>query len=1666
MTKTRKRKYLYTALAITLALVLGIGAILSTVRDVQASVDMMPGIEKIVSENKIFKILELVNQLDEAEIGWYVSGQELYLTYKGKKYSSLEEGLKSLKSAEDRKAFTEAYKDKLIEKGVLYTKDQKDKAEKYPVGLVDYQEKYFLTKEDKKEEWTRLDFARRTVTLKGQYKLNHTGEGDYTKGEGEYNPIKKGEDDTSSDSQKKLYRENIEKFAYSDNNKQSAPYNLSFEAVDNTTINQNLKNGVKDNKEIAKAYDYESGQYGYYENVYEKLTAAMADSMNTAAFAGENAEDDSTLPVISEPMEGDFDISMQTAMTPTIMNLYGGEVVANTEIKNSDTAGTNQNPYIYIAEKIDDFPKLKYTMVGDFAYVKEKAKNLKNDIPKAGDIFIEDGSYYYYQEKEDGKFEKKELYLVTHRQNVSINELKELPENLSYAYYYRVSKCEFAYEGTGYKGWYHASYSGGKLEYQPVDAADADSLLKPATHYTIEQGYKLTPGIGDYDFVEGKGVDDREYQVTINHLFYRGGYSNNDWLKRDVFHLDPDSKDETVKEQFKSFHIKVDTKVIDSKKEEGINFEDYNLIYINGKLASKMASQIKTQADSDKKMPVIINETTALADGDTAVKEAFAEYVNGNLEGDAKKDFVNRCVYFTSDGILNPNFHAEMKNKSDFSEISKYIEDENAYRKVIDNASTGGSKAPDLKSNISQARVLEYIINYQYKRKINTKGEYHILDIEPASPTASIGETEVKNWLGISKMERIDVCCEEKEDYLISNAIDGKLDTFWESDPNVKTNIWTGKLKNHSGDYHFFTYYLKESDTELTGFRFAARPEGDKKGVPTQLKVTVQMKNGKTISKTFKEGTDFNSNKYYEPQQFNFDEGMTGATSIKVEYVKSYENKVSKSTKYAACSFFEPIYKDDVKIKITTMTSSEFVGHIDDITTKYDLIYFGDGTNCWNQYRNGKTENKNLYASIGADYSGKHGDTKGSGNDITKQQVKELQDFIASGYPIVIGDELLKNQKVNTDVVDSKSCMYTFLSQALVDKKSGKRSNVKIRQEANQEQNLAFFFYLPKPEIEFEAMPPEPTRANTKAEKFNEEAKLGYLTGDTMTWKFKIKNDAEISMASATYDCELFFDLNFDGNLSNKEEQSKYIKIVDSEGKAQKRTDGKYHLKLGETYTLTRKVPKDYYKMITWKVQVSNNANDSIRSSTLGFAKRKAEKKQEMKVLQIQPNKNNDKTWKITSDNDLTKMLNQVEEFQFSIRSDMTVSGYETMIKTNPASLDTYDIIILGFGKEDLSKEGAAAIDEFIKTGKSVIFTHDIVNDSNKELRESSGMDRYGVTKGETSQSQGISNNYLIKDKEKELYTKEVTKVNEGVITQYPYQIGDTLTISETHSQFYQLAMEGDDDEDGKNDIVVWYCLGGDNELYEDSPNDARNSYYCYSKGNVIYAGMGHTGKKVIGGVTEQERQLFVNTLVAAAEATALAPEIEFLQEFDPDANVEEFHYYVTDTWNAENDGSTLVSKDSEFRLFVRDYNIVASRLDEEKDKKDLLKLELYMDDENGNQITVNGEKVKATKLKHDDLSDLTLYPEEDKKTIKAKTGKGNQEGEKDDGTFELEENATVRFTIPTLETYLKDSTGTYKKNCHIYAKVTSQVYRYGKLNEKTAWTVLELRQRHVFDMN
>lgn len=1271
----------------------------------------------------------------------------------------------------------------------------------------------------------------------------------------------------------------------------------------------------------------------------------------------------------------------------------------------------------------------------------------------------------------------------------------------------------------------------------------------------------------------------------------------------------------------------------------------YGLIYVNS------SSINQAVAKEMSNIPTIIN-AAKLTDNSTTA-QSFAAYIKGT-DQDSDGHYVNTLVYVFKNtfaetnesthqsSLINVNFHTNFNpNASDdsgsttsaeaiqgFEEILEYIESENKYRKLGQTTDSSGisdgsdeisdgetvtptpanAKIPLLKKDISQARAIEYIINYNLKRALNTKKSIRVLEIEPAKISDNkngLTSDKVSEWLEISVPEIMSskVCCtgpnqsEKKE-----NMFDGK----------DNDNIWHSAYKAHpeslNNGHHYINLTLK-NPASLSGFDYKPRTKS-RNGKIVTFQVVLKFQNGETHTENgeFKYNnidTDTTLKKF----RFADDKVYQNVTEMQINIITAGNAETNKNdAQFASCSELSLV--SETEVTVDTMTAAEFVGHTDDIGSKYDMIYIGDQKNndhdtdlltgsgemCYahvgatrntglgsvktnllrligqldKDYQN-NNPNANCFAAIDTYNASGAGYFRGSGNDITPQICSELKEFVQSGYPVVFASDLMKQNQDNKSraidekKVDASSYYYEFMSYAL------KYDNVFASSELEDSTDkLTFFSNLAKPVIKFTSKPPEPPRANDSSNVSNR----ALIQDGQLKYVFSIENDSDAAPAVTTYDCNLYLDLNFDGNLSEKEDQSAYIQIADSSGQVlstEKDSDGKnhYHLRAGQKYTLTRKLPESYYKIITWKLEISSNRNSYIHTSKNGYAKqgrKEGVERQNIKVLQLLPKDGGGK-WDLSSGLFQTKLAELKKDIKINFDFDIqvttttvnTINAYKKQhefrdILNGSGTNGGYDILIIGFDDVYSNIDNTYAqvddILDFIKSGKSVIFSHDTtsfinynetvtdlkvyINSDhsgtgqyysidrknnwglylNKLLRSVVGMDRYGITSNEYisgkdqkvsdllrkgnelkdgefvsfktlmelagdvaykngtrsqsyAQTQGYSNSYMSNNPYIE--TTSADKVNDGAITQYPYVIGDKIQIGTTHSQYYQLGLEQDRDingnPDGKSDVVVWYTLAGGQ--YDNSPRDVRNQYYFYSKGNVIYTGAGH---KTVG-TCEEEVNLFINAITAAANVTAVEPKASFVKTWDPNAGVKTTEYYMTDQdlWNGD---ANLVNKNNiDLYLNIKEYNMVSASLNQDDLKKQEMTIQFYIEDESGGtEQEIGNQKVRLTDITGD-INEIQKYSKTDDKTY-------NKTSDivyvSSDGIFHTTYSSVYALNLSRiksedgsgLEHYLKKSDNTYRNNCKVYAKVSSTVYLYGKANTRTVWTSINLKQRQLFDLD
>jgi hypothetical protein len=206
--------------------------------------------------------------------------------------------------------------------------------------------------------------------------------------------------------------------------------------------------------------------------------------------------------------------------------------------------------------------------------------------------------------------------------------------------------------------------------------------------------------------------------------------------------------------------------------------------------------------------------------------------------------------------------------------------------------------------------------------------------------------------------------------------------------------------------------------------------------------------------------------------------------------------------------------------------------------------------------------------------------------------------------------------------------------------------------------------------------------------------------------------------------------------------------------------------------------------------------------------------------------------------------------------------------------------------------------------------------------------------------------------------TQTVHQINDGQITNYPYKIETdklgNINTSITHSQYYQIDM-GDD-------VVVWFTLAGDgtetpNLRYNVLPNDVRNNYYIYNKGNITYSGVGHEKKP-----TEMEAKLFINTMIAAYKAASEKPSINITNEnIATNKDGEQFFYIDYDVKKGDTDDiyTNISGEEKDGRSYVDlYYRINNPNLDMNAD----LSVQYFVVDDKNKDIECTSSLLTTTK--------------------------------------------------------------------------------------------------------
>ena len=533
-----------------------------------------------------------------------------------------------------------------------------------------------------------------------------------------------------------------------------------------------------------------------------------------------------------------------------------------------------------------------------------------------------------------------------------------------------------------------------------------------------------------------------------------------------------------------------------------------------------------------------------------------------------------------------------------------------------------------------------------------------------------------------------------------------------------------------------------------------------------------------------------------------------------------------------------PQFEDNLDdLEVTIMGTKEFIGKLDDLNTEYDLIYLGLDTSIMNTkiitnadgsrtktddtVYNDSSMDGLVYAHVGdalpidSDREYIHGTYRLSGNDITFDKLRELKEYIEAGYAVILSDGFLVQEgstyKVNTHLIDSSSNMYKLINDTVLATENGayryygKNVNSKssfidsAENVVSTRENFSKYLGISKLLLKY-------SDADLPVAYNQPDGSQRYLSPDSdgvyrLHFNMELQNDSAVGLASTSYDAQLYVDIDADGRFEDIEKLTG-LNINDGNGNSyQPDSSGRYHLKTGAKYSISREIPEGYTGFLAWKLVFEMNdktfagsdEKSAVRSAVSGYsAVPVSGVKPVIRVLQITthdpPTEDDDQTTLNLDDAEMHALYDAVQDFDIEvdlIPSSRYVDKQSTLYaegETYSEFLKKYDMVVMGFKDmyllgygvdvdylptgEKLTKEhvieAVLAIREYALSGRSMMFTHDLNSPrvdaslstrgerrwgwyANQLLRDVQGMDRFGVLTSSTLIPEDEKYNYQSK---------------------------------------------------------------------------------------------------------------------------------------------------------------------------------------------------------------------------------------------------------------------------------------------------------------------------------
>lgn len=1639
MSKLRKKIVVPISLTLTGCLVVAAFVLNDSLTKVDANV-AFNGISDIVSshgKDKPFNIVEVVPDKKMASIGYLIDGQEPDDWFGTLKKMSDEDGAGVQKRAD--------YMSGLKTKLEPITTENKDNTK--PLYYEPYEESYV----NQGDGWSELKLVNMDRINQGTsgYKMTKQENGDYKFNTDYKLSVDKDGLPTGQ------YRQNVDYYVFMQGDDETED---GSESVDTgSTGNTENENGNQ-----IKA----PGKRGYYSVAFTavELPNGMTNTQYLVSDDNTQKADGNTDSSTDNTKEaGTGDDTVEKHVVYAIKSSYA--IVSDKGMQN--VAKYDPKAYIYRADNSDTTSPYKFVARADQMAALAGAN--KPDYDK----------YTYYTV---------EMEYVPADKITDDETYYEVDSNVP---------IEFNYDETGEYG----AVLDTQNPYEKINTGDTSTtdsneanekiilhdtdgyfdIVKDSQTYTY-----VGKGNGDYIMVADKDGS-LDYPVNTTHIYYKGGFKNNNWFRTGVFNQEGKTGDDD-----KTANMTFKVKTVTPKELEQIDVSTIDLLYLSGS-KSILSKDLENNA---------------------------AKYNNDNdISWDKVKQIVQRVH---QSGIMMPV--------------------------IVDNGIVWASSSADYSSNIKKLAGLlscnnfsslnftkdstDNFINWNdknvityYKVASSTRTHGYVVGNEYVIPRNYSPDTDVPFVLRDDFASAF--IANEDETQFVNAA---KNENFDEIAEYINSENTSRKKENNTLGKDEYAYYDKEISKAIVLSYIISY--ADKRDIinPTDSLNILDIEPG-----TVKDESD----------ALNYNKLRTWLGS------RCPEKK---------------------KVTITRVTSAEFIGRIEDLNN-YDMIYMGlvadnlnykDGYTVYNDWKmnglkysnvgdivvinpndyvnywgynmlknghaglldtdyinNGTALNTNLTLrknENNADYLTAPNTYRGSGNDITKQKVSELEDYIKAGFPVVFSDGFFSidyGRGINEKYIDNCSNVFTLLCYAK-DKDNVLKVDSKgdLRKQSNETAQLVTYLTTEKPEILL------------KEQEKVKDTDYVEISNNQITLEFSI-NNAGGADSKASFNAQLFLDSNSDGKFSTTNEGIAANKIkLYCDGAIVNPVmgdDGKYMYSLNAgnyNYKLVYDLPNGYVGVMPWQLRVSQATNSYRYDQKSGYVYVKNSKGSptKVKILQINSKLEHNEGFrgnfdmqaqKNDSNTKFHKLLSQVKDFDLDIET----VRYDDVPKMDEVcdKLQTYDMLVIGFGDcydIDNTNNHLDKIKAYIQSGKPVLFAHDTTsfcnnkNDTrennvwgykfNSIIRDTVGLDRYGILsneylkKGNTlkstdsdftkavetaeknntdiayepksdktvivRQNQGFTyadlNHYQWKDDgynhgEYRLYsgldnydveakTNKAVKVNSGQITTYPFKIADEINIATTHKQYYQLDMNQDADGDGESDIVVWYTLSN-HGIYEQSPKDVRNNYYIYTMGNVTYSGVGHSDFSN----NDDELKLYINTMIAAYSASVHEPSIYLKENADTDSNdITTLYATIDDAIEEEaanKADARLDGADSTQDVYftVKDSNLVRNQIDE----KTVVYLDFYIEDPQKNPkdetIGTGNDKIYLKKVDWD----IYTLNNDGTENEQINNSKENSQLNKDPRDF-FENNKTYKVKVPL--SVLTEGANSIK----IYAVGYSKIYQ------------------------